>query len=278
MNRILEFSDYARGNKKHYIADLELSKNSFTYAHKHNFYEFFIVLNGEFEELFNTEKLILAKRMVHFIQPNDSHYYKCGNQYEKNILRNIAVEKNYFEQYLSSVGVEHKETIFRSFQLDEITYQNFVGKSDLLLEVADKDETKHFIFQSILSDLLVSGLIQKNKEHIPAWLQTAYHLVNRNKNYVEGLDKFVALSGKSQEHFTREFKKYYNMTPSDYINNLRLQEIASLLCTSNSKIIDLVYQSGFNNISYFNRLFRERYGMSPREYRDINKNFFTTSI
>ncbi|MHC1747254.1 MAG: helix-turn-helix domain-containing protein [Cellulosilyticaceae bacterium] len=275
MNKALQFKDFAKNNRKYYIADLELQKNDHTYAHTHDFYEFFIVMKGEFEEHHNEDNLILEKRHVHVIKPQDSHYLVSTNNYDKNILRNIAIEKEYFEQCLDRVGVDNYETLFDSFKLDDVTYLNCKSKTDSILQLTGSEQTNHFIFKSIFSDILICGLVQKNNNyHIPKWLKTAYIEIGQNKNYVEGLDKFISISGKSQEHLTREFKKYYSITPSDYINNLRLQEVTNMLRTCDSKIIDIVYTCGFNNISYFNRLFKLRYGLSPREYRDMNKKIF----
>jgi len=81
------------------------------------------------------------------------------------------------------------------------------------------------------------------------------------------LRRMVELSGRSQEHLTRSFSRYYGMTPSEYVNLLRLQAVAWKLQNTDDKVIDIVYHYGFNNISYFNRLFRARYHQTPLEYR-----------
>lgn len=275
MNKALEFRDFAQNNRKYYIADLELDKNDYTYAHCHDFYEFFIVLKGEFIEHFNHSEVILSKRQLHVIQPQTSHYFVGSNLYQRNVLRNIAVEKNYFEQCLKNSGMANSQSIFRCFELDEFTYANYKMKTDLLLQFTNSEQINDYLFQSILSDILISGLIQvNNNTDIPGWLQSTYDEFSHNKNFVAGLPQLVALSGKSQEHLTRTFKKYYGISPSKYINNLRLKEATRLLRTSDAKVIDIVYDCGFNNIAYFNRLFKERYGVSPRAYRDTNKKFF----
>ncbi|MEG0692073.1 MAG: AraC family transcriptional regulator [Oscillospiraceae bacterium] len=275
MDKALEFKDFAQNNRSYYIADLELKKEDYTFAHTHDFYEFFIVMQGEFEECFNNTNLILKKRYVHMIKPENSHYFKSSNRYEKNVLRNIAIEKNYLEQSLKSVGADSPDSIFSRFELDDTTFLSFKAKTEILLQMTASEQTNQFLFQNILSDILIFGLVQKNHhDSIPNWLQTVYVEIAQNKNYVEGLEKFIALSGKSQEHLTREFKKYYGITPSDYINNLRLQEATSLLRRTDDKIIDIVYDCGYHNISYFNRIFKTKYGVSPREYRDTNKKFF----
>jgi len=275
MNKVLEFKDFVQNNRNYYIADLELNKNGYTYVHCHDFYEFFVVLKGEFIEHFNDTEVILSKRQLHVIKPQTCHYFVGSNLYQHNVLRNIAVEKNYFEQCLKNVGVENSQRIFRCFELDEFTYASYKMKTDLLLQFTNSEQINDYLFQSMLSDILISGLIQvNNNKDIPKWLQSTYDEFSHNKNFVEGLQQLIALSGKSQEHLTRSFKKYYGISPSEYINKLRLKEATHLLRTSDEKVINIVYDCGFNNIAYFNRLFKDRYGVSPREYRDTNQKIF----
>jgi AraC family cel operon transcriptional repressor len=275
MDKTLEFKNFAKKNRKYYVADLELKKRDHTNDHTHNFYEFFVVMQGEFKEHFNGMNLILDKQSVHVIKPEDCHSLETMDHYEKSILRNIAIDKDYFEQCLKSVGVEHQEIIFNNFKIDDVSFLNFKTKTNALLHLTASEATNHFLFHNILTDILINGLVQRNNNvDIPNWLQTVYLEISQNRSYVDGIEKLVSLSGKTQEHLTRAFKKYYGITPSDYINDLRLQEVTSNLRTSEDKIIDIVFHSGYNNISYFNRIFRSKYGLTPREYRDNNKKIF----
>jgi AraC family cel operon transcriptional repressor len=74
-------------------------------------------------------------------------------------------------------------------------------------------------------------------------------------------------SRKTQEHVTRSFKKHLNMTPTVFINNLRLNKAAFLLTSTDKSIFDISFVCGFESISYFNRLFKEKYYFSPNKYR-----------
>ena len=57
------------------------------------------------------------------------------------------------------------------------------------------------------------------------------------------------------------------MTVSEYINRLRLNYIANMLRNSNHSVTEIIFESGFNNISWASQLFKENYGVSMREYR-----------
>ena len=52
-----------------------------------------------------------------------------------------------------------------------------------------------------------------------------------------------------------------------YLNDHRLNLAAELLRITDATVLDIAGRVGFDNLSYFNRLFKRRYGMTPREYR-----------
>jgi AraC family cel operon transcriptional repressor len=105
----------------------------------------------------------------------------------------------------------------------------------------------------------------------PQWLTYAYKEMEKPENFILGLNSFIYLCGKTQEHISRMMNKYYNCTPSEYINNLRLQQATKLLIATEKNITDIIYEVGFNNASYFNELFKTKYGLNPKNYRKINR-------
>jgi len=77
--------------------------------------------------------------------------------------------------------------------------------------------------------------------------------------------------GLSKYHFLREFKKITNMTLVDYINGLRCEKARALLREENMPIGEISALCGFENGSYFNKIFRQETGMSMSEYRRYAK-------
>ncbi len=89
------------------------------------------------------------------------------------------------------------------------------------------------------------------------------------KNYTEELTvNWVANEfGFSYSHFLKLFKENMHVTFTNYLNDYRLNKASDLLRTTDNSIMEIVELVGFNNLSYFNRIFKERYKMTPREYR-----------
>ncbi len=71
---------------------------------------------------------------------------------------------------------------------------------------------------------------------------------------------------KNEKYMGRLFKKEMYMSFHEYCLLLKLQKAESLLLGTNDKILDVALECGFDNISYFNRVFKKQYGMPPSEY------------
>lgn len=277
--KTLLFKDFTVNHRQYYTSEFKLTKVDRNTTHTHDFYEVLVILEGEFIEHTPSKNFFLKKRTVHFVKPSDKHHLSTTGKYETNLLRNIALDAVYFLECLKEVGITHTDNLFNPFELDTLAYQNYRNKVDLLLQLNNSEATNHFLVKSILSDLFIHSLLtQDQRTDTPSWLKKVYLEMYKEENYVAGLPQLIHLSGKTQEHLTRAFKKYYHITPSDHINNIRLQAAASLLTTSDKKIIDIIYECGFNNISYFNRLFKRKFGVQPSVYQDYHKNIFDISI
>lgn len=75
--------------------------------------------------------------------------------------------------------------------------------------------------------------------------------------------------GWSSSHFMRWFKKMTGDSFTSYVNDRRLAEAAEALRQTDDKILTISQDAGFTNLSNFNRQFKKRYGVTPREYREM---------
>lgn len=98
-------------------------------------------------------------------------------------------------------------------------------------------------------------------------LKTILQFIGEESSHAISIQTATAVCGCSQSHFMRWFKKMTGQSFTAYRNDHRLQLAAELLRTTDDTILDIACRVGFENLSYFNRLFKRRYGMTPREYR-----------
>ena len=84
------------------------------------------------------------------------------------------------------------------------------------------------------------------------------------------MDQLATLTGQSLSTFKREFQKHFFDAPANYIRNKRMQKAAELLLHSSFTISEICYQVGYEDTSYFSRLFVKTFQHSPSEYRKLN--------
>ncbi len=85
-----------------------------------------------------------------------------------------------------------------------------------------------------------------------------------NKITIEDMATEVGLS---QSHFMKYFKQTMGSSFIDYLNEYRLTMASRLLLSSESSILDIAAEVGFDNLSYFNRIFKKRFELTPSAYR-----------
>jgi AraC-like DNA-binding protein len=71
----------------------------------------------------------------------------------------------------------------------------------------------------------------------------------------------------SPYHFLRTFESVTGVTPHQYVLRARLRRAAIRLHDDPARILDIAFDSGFGDLSNFNRAFRAEFGVSPRAYR-----------
>lgn len=77
----------------------------------------------------------------------------------------------------------------------------------------------------------------------------------------------------SESHFMRYFKNTMGTSFVEYLKEYRLTMASRLLITSDSSILDIANEVGFDNLSYFNRSFKKKYNTTPFRYRKSNKSY-----
>lgn len=101
------------------------------------------------------------------------------------------------------------------------------------------------------------------------------------KHYADDISnrQLAELSGLSVRSFQRRFKQATGKTPVEYLQALRMDNALELLRGSNLSVGDIAIQLGYNDSSYFCRLFRRQWGQSPDQYRRaVRGKLFSGSV
>ncbi len=94
-----------------------------------------------------------------------------------------------------------------------------------------------------------------------------------NDHYTETLrlEDISRLVGMTPTSFSRFFKLRTGKSLSDYVLDIRLGFAARMLVDSTNNISEICFECGFNNLSNFNRIFKSRRGVTPKEFRAMYK-------
>lgn len=103
-------------------------------------------------------------------------------------------------------------------------------------------------------------------------------LIENIKNYIQSnlefdidITRIAEFFHYNKVYLGRLFKKETNLSVKEYINIQRMERAKDLLATTGDAVIDIAGKVGFNNVTYFNRMFRSTFGMAPTRYRAIIK-------
>jgi transcriptional regulator GlxA family with amidase domain len=79
--------------------------------------------------------------------------------------------------------------------------------------------------------------------------------------------QMVALSGLPERTFKRRFAQATGMAPLEYVHTLRLEEAKQMLETGDAPVEQIATEVGYQDASFFNRLFRRKVLLTPAQYR-----------
>ena len=138
---------------------------------------------------------------------------------------------------------------------------------DAFFRPIEKDGGYHpFYYLSCLYELLwridesISHLPKKYRKLSPA-LSELSERWQRN----ERVSFYAELCDMSETNFRRLFKEYTGLSPLDYRNEIRLNHARGKLLSGEYNVSETAYETGFTNLSFFIRLYKKRFGHTPKE-------------
>lgn len=118
---------------------------------------------------------------------------------------------------------------------------------------------------------LVAYLCFQEPEVIPAQddtrLREALTYLQTHLSDPNVLRKALAKTPLSQRHCQRLFRVALGCSPSEYLTELRMRKAVQLLANTDYTISEIALEVGYLSLSHFSNMFRQRFGVSPREFR-----------
>jgi len=133
-----------------------------------------------------------------------------------------------------------------------------------------------------LKELILSILVSRNNPALSKYFHSipsqeapsVSEIMESNFRYNLSLDNFAELCHRSLSSFKRDFQKQFKETPGKWLLNKRLEYASVLLRNNQLNISQIVFESGFEDLSHFSRSFKNKFGLSPTHFRNqsIPKN------
>jgi AraC family cel operon transcriptional repressor len=261
------------------------TRNNVKHLHTHEYYELHFVTQGNMKHSFEDgHNDIHPSGTLLFIRPEDIHVCLSADETECKYL-NLAFPRVTMNELFHYVGNELCTARLLhpirppSILLSGQEQQGFLSRFERIATLpSEQSEQIKLELRMLLSDALyrIFQRLEYSTEDSskPKWLIELYEELHKKEHFIHGTQRMVALSGKSQHHVCREFKKYYKRTPTEFLNELRLNYAASMLACSLQSVLDIALDLNFNNLSHFHHLFKKQFGKSPARYRACMKAAF----
>ena len=208
--------------------------------------------------------------VTHQLSANDAYIIHPGDRVEYGADKNDPYKKFWinfrspvFFELFSAYGVT--ERVFKNLDLSEYFTKIFATES-----ISQFNDELCFPISVILFDLIVSIAKRKSSsenEHKLGLAAEIKHILNHSPHVDINLDDVAKKHYCSKSEIIRVFKKAYGITPYAYLISLRIDLAKNLLADSNKTVKEIADYLRFSSEYYFSNFFREKVGVSPREYR-----------
>ncbi len=256
----------------HLQNDLRARQWAISY-HRHDFAEVFWIYTGRAIHHVNGQRQELKPGHVVFMRPEDAHTIELVPAAPLGFV-NVAFPMSTLHALQRRYFGRDRRWFWSRAALPETAWLE-PARLTRLQEWADglvNAPRSLFEIERFLLNLihLISngvGREQRLPVEAPDWLASACAQMRERTPRQEGVAAWVRLCGRSPEHVARVTRQWLGMSPTDYVNELRLVYLEGQLRTTSHPILELVLEAGFSNVGHAYELFRRRYGLSPRRYR-----------
>ena len=257
--------------------------------HTHDYVEVVYMCAGHTTHIVNGKTILLEEGSLLFMSQSATHEVLKAE--ETDVAVNFIVLPDFFTTTLSYMGEE--ETPLRKFLVDclcgqnsepgylhfdvsgVIQVQNLIENLlwTLLQETPNKRKMSQMTMALLFLQLTGCTETLRNEDREDAAVLKVLRYVERN--YVCG--SFMEIA--EQLHYdpswlSREIKRKTGKTYTQLVQEKRLAQAAFLLRSTNRNVADISVAVGYENISYFHRIFAQCYGKSPKHYRVQERTLF----
>ena len=254
------------------------------------------------KSVFSGEEYYSTKECRYKVKPDNYLILNAGNEYESRIESDSKVHS--FSVFFNPEFVKEAYSSLTNSEEKLLTSEKSNTSSPRFIQ---KLYAKDFFIQRALSEIKnlsenfnenkfeveekLSGLISRiffTQENIHREIEKIsaakkstklelYKKLHLIKDYIESccnekisLNDLAKISCMCEHYMLREFKKYFRVTPHQYLTNVRLEAAKNMLIHSNKNISEISTSLSFVHQSSFTQLFIQKYKISPLKFRNLH--------
>ena len=180
----------------------------------------------------------------------------------REIATSLAAAPGEISTLKSAVRVENDVALTAFFQSMRTYFSGREKPSEPLLRLKLK-ELIVSILTSGRNPALAAYFRRLGDDSLPAVVE----IMESNFRFNLSLEEYARMCHRSLSSFKRDFQSAFQEAPGKWLLRKRLDYSAALLRTSKMNVTEIAFESGFEDVSHFSRVFKERFEMPPMSYR-----------
>ena len=196
-------------------------------------------------------------------------FIDCRFEYSIRAASNWKYQIIFFDGY----PVLYYYNLFHKTSLPILSLDENSSIPQLLNKLVKQNYVEKELINAKLLTVILTRLAVARHGNVPLKPSTPTYLIqikeefDTNFHQSFSLDELANVYQINKYRICREFKKYFEATPIQYLNTVRLEAAKKLLKASTLTVNEISYQVGFENANYFIQLFKRNSGATPAVYR-----------
>lgn len=248
--------------------------------HRHDFFEISFVAEGSGTHILGDSSLPVKQGDVFLLPTNTSHVFRPSNPADRQplIVYNCLLSMDDFKHAVASLpgsDIINSLLVLEGYR----HYRDKYGEVQLLFQQLHLEYSQQRLGKELA---LYNGILQlllhltrmetegegRNSEPF-VQLEPVLNVLHTRYASRITVKEMASKMGLSERQFHRIFKRHIGMNMTEYLQNVRIHAARRLLRTTGQKVSNIAAAVGYQDLSYFNAIFKQKTGCTPHAYRQM---------
>jgi len=242
-------------------------------VHWHDFFEIELVLKGSGKQNLNGTEYSIGEGHIYLLTPTDYHDVSPIKEFE---VFNIMFHETLLSDEFLNIIASNKGNII--FRLEKDEFEEVKNLCNIMENEYFKNKNyKNTYIKNLLECFMIhifraSNFEDTKKSKQSTQIQKAIRHIQLHFKDNPSLGDMAKLTNTNPSYFSQKFKSETGKGYNEYLTERKIKYAKTLLRAGGFSVTEICYASGFNSLSNFLRVFKEKLGMSPTEYaKEIQK-------